>query len=89
LLHQGTPPVFNVIEVDHYIIPSLHLLIGKGRNDQLDNCISKIQAAAETYTAEYHAAEKEMVQIAAELEDGQEDLSWFNTIITSMRKISN
>jgi hypothetical protein len=72
-------PVFDAIDVDHYIIPSLHLLIGKG-NDGLDNFMSEIQAAAETYTAKYHAAEKEMVRIAAELEDSQEDLGRFNTI---------
>jgi hypothetical protein len=48
-------PVFDAIDVNHYIIPSLHLLIGKG-NDGLDNFMSEIQAAAETYTAEYHAA---------------------------------
>jgi hypothetical protein len=49
------------------VIPSLHLLIGKGNNG-LDNFFSEIQAAAESYTAEYHLAEKEVVQIAAELE---------------------
>jgi hypothetical protein len=67
-------PVFeDAIDVYHYIIPSLHLLIGKG-NDGLDNFFSKIQAAAESYTAENHLAEKEVVQIAAELEGTRGDL---------------
>jgi hypothetical protein len=38
------------------------LLIGKGK-DGLDNFVSKIQAAAKSYTAKFHAAEKEEVQV--------------------------
>ena len=68
-------PVFDAIDVDHYVIPSLHLLIGKG-DDGLDNFFLEIQAAAESYTAEYHLAEKEVVQIAAELEGTRGDLAW-------------
>jgi hypothetical protein len=78
-------PVFDAIDVDHYVIPSLHLLIGKG-NDGLDNFFLEIQAAAESYTAEYHLAEKEVVQIAAELEGTRGDLGRFNTIHREYKK---
>jgi hypothetical protein len=57
------------------------LLIGK-MNDGFDIFVmSKIQGTVESYTAKYHAAEKEVVQIMAEeLEDAQEDLGKFNKI---------
>jgi hypothetical protein len=42
--------------------------------------MAEIQAAAESYSAEYLAAERKMIQILVSLEIAQDNLGRFNTI---------
>jgi hypothetical protein len=44
-------PVFDALLLSHFIMPVLHLTIGKG-NNVLDNYVAELQAAAEGYTAD-------------------------------------
>ena len=54
MLHRGVhqEPLFDLVEVDHYVVPVLHLTIGKG-DDVLDHLLDEMQAAAENYTDDY------------------------------------
>ena len=55
-------PIFDAIDVDHYVIPVLHLTIGLV-NDVLDHLVSECQAAAEEFTQRYYALEVEQGQV--------------------------
>jgi hypothetical protein len=39
-------PIFDAIDIDHYVMPGLDMLIGKGYGS-LDNLMAEVQAAAE------------------------------------------
>ena len=53
-----TAPVLDAVEVDHYVVPVLHLTIGLV-NDVLDHLVAECQAAAEEFTVEYYELEAE------------------------------
>jgi hypothetical protein len=55
-----TSPIFESIPISHYITSILHITIGKG-NDILESFIVEMQAAAESYTDGYIAAQKEIL----------------------------
>ena len=45
-------PEFTAVHVSHYVLPLLHIIIGKV-NDVLRNLIAQLQVAAEIYTDKY------------------------------------
>jgi hypothetical protein len=57
-------PIFDAIPLWRFIMAILHLTIGKG-NNVLDNYVAELQAAAEGYSAECYAAEKDKAQTTA------------------------
>ena len=65
-------PLFDCVEVDHYVIPVLHLTIGKG-NDVLEHLMEEMQAAAEEYSQEYLDAEKAYEQARQVHSDAGDD----------------
>jgi hypothetical protein len=46
-------PLFDAVDVDHYVMPVLHLTIGIV-NDVLDHLVEEMQVAGEWYTDEYY-----------------------------------
>jgi hypothetical protein len=78
-------PVFDAIPLKHFIMPVLHLTIGKG-NNVLDNYVAELQAAAEGYTDDYYAAEKaETVTRIAQLH-ARDELASFNMVMSAYEK---
>jgi hypothetical protein len=59
-------PLFDAVDVDHYIMPVLHLTIGLV-NDILDHLVEEMQAAGEWYTDDYYRLEEEVIQADREL----------------------
>lgn len=72
-----TEPLFDAIPVSHYILPILHLTIGKG-NDILDHLVVELQAAAETYSLAYVKAEWEVCHTKPKLSLAKLDLARYN-----------
>ena len=70
-------PLFDAIDTDHFVPPTLHLTIGKG-NDVLENLTKKLQAAGETYAAEYHVTEKNVRLAINSLDNAKEELQQLN-----------
>jgi hypothetical protein len=77
--------VFDAIPLAHFITPILHLTIGKG-NDVLVNYVSELQAAAEGYSDEYYAAEKEEAETATAQQDAKDELARFNMVTSDYQK---
>jgi hypothetical protein len=69
-------PIFDAIEVDHYVIPVLHLTIGLV-NDVLDHLVQECQAAAEKFSDEYYKLEEEMVRVTQDLMEAVVTLATF------------
>jgi NAD(P)H-hydrate repair Nnr-like enzyme with NAD(P)H-hydrate epimerase domain len=61
------------------------LTIGNG-NNVLDNYVSEMQAAAEGYSDEYYAAEKEEAQTTAAQLHAKEELARFNMVTFEYKK---
>lgn len=76
VLGVKTAPVIDAVEVDHYVIPVLHLTIGLV-NDVLDHLVGECQAAAEEFTQRYYALEIEQGQVGRELILASESLATF------------
>jgi hypothetical protein len=53
--------LFDAVDVDHYVMPVLHLTIGIV-NDILDHLVEEMQAAGEWYTDNYYRLEEEVIQ---------------------------
>jgi hypothetical protein len=70
-------PLFDAIEIDHYIPPVLHLTIGKG-NDVLENLTKELQAAGEAYTNDYYRLEKDVSLALSSHEKAKQELQQFN-----------
>jgi hypothetical protein len=64
------------IPVERYIIPMLHITIGKG-NDARNNLCDELQAASETFTDAYFRAEKEVLACTIERVENQDNLASF------------
>jgi hypothetical protein len=71
-----TKPVLPSIPVERYIIPMLHITIGKG-NDARNNLCDELQAASETFTDAYLRAEKEVLACTIERVENQDNLASF------------
>lgn len=69
-------PIFDAIEVDHYVVPVLHLTIGLA-NDMLDHLVSECQAAAETFTTAYYILEGELARVVQDLGQASVELCTF------------
>ena len=67
-------PVFASIKVWEYIMPILHITIGKG-NEILTNFIYEMQAAAEAYSEQYQVTEKQLDRSRQELQQCKEEMS--------------
>jgi hypothetical protein len=78
-------PLFDAIPLAHYITPILHLTIGKG-NNVLDNLVAELQAAAEGFTAEYYAAEKEEAQATTLYLQAKDEMARFNMLHSEYEK---
>ena len=78
-----TKPVFTAIDVDHYVISILHILLGKA-NDVLKHLVEEIQAAAETYTTDYTKAEMELEKAKQKLNVAKDELTAHNTTTKEM-----
>ena len=78
VLGVKTVPIFDAVDVDHYVIPVLHLTIGLV-NDVLDHLVSECQAAAEVFTQQYYDLEIEQEQVGRDLSLASESLTTFNT----------
>jgi hypothetical protein len=78
-------PIFDAIPLRHFITPILHLTIGKG-NNVLDNYVAELQAAAEGYSAEYYAAEKDEAKTTAAHLEAKEQLAQFNMVTINYEK---
>ena len=76
VLGVKTAPVIDAVEVDHYVIPVLHLTIGLV-NDVLDHLVGECQAAAEEFTQQYYALELEQGQVGRDLSLASESLATF------------
>jgi hypothetical protein len=76
-------PVFDALK--YFITPVLHLTIGKG-NNVLENYVAELQAAAEGYTDEYYAAEKEVVQTKIAQLQAKDELAQFNMVTLEYEK---
>jgi hypothetical protein len=70
-------PLFDAIEIDHYVPPVLHLTIGKG-NDVLENLTKELQAAGEAYSNDYYKIEKDVLLALSSLEKAKLELQQFN-----------
>jgi hypothetical protein len=70
-------PLFDAIDTDHFVPPTLHLTIGKG-NDVLENLTRELQAAAEAYSASYYETETNATLAVSNLERAKEELQRFN-----------
>jgi hypothetical protein len=58
--------LFDAVNVDHYVMPVLHLTIGIV-NDIPDHLVEEMQAAGEWYTDDYYRLEEEVIQADREL----------------------
>jgi hypothetical protein len=66
--------LFVVINIDHFVPPTLHLTIGKG-NDVLENLTTReLQAAAEAYSASYYKTKTNATLAILSLERAKEEL---------------
>jgi hypothetical protein len=78
-------PIFDAIPLSNFITPILHMTIGKG-NNVLDNYVAEMQAAAEGYSDEYYAAEKDQVLTTAAHLHAKEELAQFNMVTLEYEK---
>jgi hypothetical protein len=69
-------PLFTAIAVDHFVDPVLHEQIGIV-NKVYENFLLEAQAACETYTIEYIAAETEWNKALCEFEESRDTLKEF------------
>ncbi len=53
-----TVPIFDAIDIDHYVLCVLHIQIG-AINGVYDNLVAELQAGCEVFTEEYIEAEKQ------------------------------
>jgi hypothetical protein len=53
-------PLFDAVDVDHYVMPVLYLTIGIV-NDILDHLVEEMQAVGEWYTEDYYRFEEEVI----------------------------
>jgi hypothetical protein len=78
-------PVFDALPLKHFIMPVLHLMVGKG-NNVLHNYVAEFQAAAEGYTDGCYSAEKaEVVTKIAQLH-AKDELAAFNMVMLEYKK---
>ena len=71
-------PLFDAIDTDHFVPPTLHLTIGKG-NDVFESLTRElVQAAAEAYSAAYYETETNATLAITSLQVAKEDLQQFN-----------
>jgi hypothetical protein len=70
-------PLFDAIDTDHFVSPTLHLTIGKG-NGVLDNLTRELQAAGEAYLANYNETETNATLAILSLEKAKEERQHFN-----------
>jgi hypothetical protein len=78
-------PILDAIDINHYVMPGLHMLIGK-RNNGLNNLMAEVQAVAESFAPAYAKAKKNVAKIPLVLQEAQEDLARFNTIHREYKK---
>ena len=69
-------PIFDAMEVDHYVVPVLHLTIGL-TNDVLDHLVCECQAAAERFTTAYYILEGELARVTQDLGQASVELGTF------------
>ena len=65
-----SPPEITAIPISNFILPILHILIGKG-NDILTNLTKELQAAAERYTYKYYKLESDVSRLVQEIKKGK------------------
>jgi hypothetical protein len=70
-------PLFDAIDTDHFVPPTLHLSIGKG-NDVLENLTREVQVAGEGYLASYYEKETNATLAILRLEKAKEELQHYN-----------
>ena len=73
------PPIFTAVEITHYIISILHILLGRV-NDNYDNFLKEMQAAGEDFTLDCINAEKTLCYEDAKLKEAKKQLSVFFTL---------
>jgi hypothetical protein len=76
VLGVKTAPILDAVDVDHYVVPVLHLTIGLV-NDVLDHLVAECQAAGEEFTGEYYKLEAEQGQVVNALSLAVETLATF------------
>jgi hypothetical protein len=74
---QKRPPAFTAIEVNHYIPPLLHYMLGRV-NDGLEFLQAELQAAAEKYTEDYVQAEKKRNDAKTDFQEKSAEMAQFN-----------
>jgi hypothetical protein len=70
-------PLFDAVDTDHFVPPTLHLSIGK-ENDILENLIKELQAAGEACLANHYETEKNATLAILSLEKAKEEVQQFN-----------
>jgi hypothetical protein len=78
-------PLFDAVNVDHYVMPVLHLTIGI-INDILDHLGEEMQAAGECYTDEYYRLQEEFMQANRELHLAVNALSMYVRYLKEYKK---
>jgi hypothetical protein len=77
--------IFDALLLRHFITPILYVTIGKG-NSVLDNYVAELQATAEGYTDDYHAAKIAEVKTMAVHLHAKEQLAQFTMVMSEYEK---
>ena len=84
-----SPPEITAIPISNFVLPILHILIGKG-NDILTNLTKELQAAAERYTDKYYRLESDVSRLVKEIKKAKDNLASFHVVNGDyMRDINN
>ena len=82
-------PEISAIPIENYVLPILHILIGKG-NDILSNLTKELQAAAETYSEKYMELESDVSRLVQDIKNEKNKLARFHVVNGDyMRDINN
>lgn len=72
-------PPFDAVPVKNYILPILHILIGKV-NNVIEHLTEELQAIAQTFMDDYYKLEKEVSKKTQEFQLEKDELACFNMV---------
>ena len=79
--------IFNAVEIDHFVPPYLHFLLGLA-NDAERNFISELQAGFETFTDEYFRLERELQFASDNIRVARKTRNAFDSVLTAWKRES-